>query len=172
MAGPRRPETPRRPGWGLALAVAVLLGAGAWLVTVRSRAPTAATAPPPFAPPQMPNTQYESRIRSLDAITGATDPHSMSGYRVEIANVPVVAVAGRAFWIADQQGRRIMVLPNNPNTPMDAVQAGRTVSITGAVTRPEAQDELAKELHLDAATAAKLASQPVFLRADSIRPGA
>jgi hypothetical protein len=111
-------------------------------------------------------------LRVAGALTTAPDPRKLTGYRVELANVQVAQVApSRAFWIADPQGRRVMVVPTNPNVPMDAAKPGSTVSIVGTVEKPGPEQQVAHNWHLDPITAAKMAADPVFLRAESIRPG-
>jgi hypothetical protein len=77
----------------------------------------------------------------------------------------------RAFWIADPQGRRVAVVPTNPNVPMVAAKPGSTVSIVGAVEKPGPERQVAADWHLDPIAAAKVAAAPVFIRAESIRPG-
>ncbi len=149
-----------RGTWPVWTAVVAVLAAAALVFALRTRTPEGG---PPFAPPQRPDTIYMSRVRSLEEVTGARDPARLANYRVELANLPVVAVAGRVFWVADSAGRRVLVVPNRPETPTDAVGEGRLVSITGAVRTADS---------LDAETAALAAGQPVYLRADSIRPGA
>ncbi|HWQ57169.1 MAG TPA: hypothetical protein VN442_26010 [Bryobacteraceae bacterium] len=151
------PEARRRSAWPMWAAVSAVLVAGAVLLAIRARAPVGG---PPFAPPQVPETTYMSRIRDVREVTGAADPAKLANYRVELSNLPVVAVAGRSFWVADPEGRRILVVPNNPQTPTDAVAEGRRVSITGAVRRTDQE------------TAGLAAGQTVYLRADSIRLGA
>lgn len=151
-----------RGGWPVWVAVIAVLAAGALVFALRTRTPEGG---PPFTPPQQPNTAYMNRVRSLEEVTTAADPARLANYRVELANLRVVEVAGRNFWVADEAGRRVLVVPNNPQTPTDAVAQGRLVSITGAVRTPDAAK-------LDQETAALAAGQPVYLRADSIRPGA
>lgn len=170
---PQSDPTPaRRPGWVLWVAIAILIIGGAWLVrTVRVRG--AALKTPPYPPPQVSDTLYSNRIHELGAITTAPDSTKLTGFRVELANVRVAAIAGqsRAFWIADPQGRQIIVVPTNPNVPMDAAKPGRTVSLVGTVERSGPEPQLAQNWDLDPVTASKMAADPVFIRAESIRPG-
>jgi hypothetical protein len=115
---------------------------------------------------------YSNRIHELGAITTAPDPGKLRGYRAELANVRVAEVApSRAFWIEDPQGRRVVVVPTNQNVPMDAAKPGSTVSIVGIVEKPGPEQQVAQNWHLDPITASKMAADPVFLRAESIRPG-
>jgi hypothetical protein len=170
MPEPGRPEGPRRnAGWPLWAALIAVLVGGAVMVAVRARAPIGG---PPFAPPQHPDTLYMSRIRTLQDVTAAPDPARFANYRVELSNLPVVEVVGRAFWVTDEEGRRILVVPNNPDTPTDAVGEGRTVSITGAVRTPDRPERIARRKGVDREIAELAAGQTVYLRADSIRPGA
>lgn len=164
------PEAPhRRAGWPLWAAIVAVLVAGAVVFALRQRAPAGG---PPFAPPQQPDTAYMNRLRTLEDITAAPDPARLGNYRVELANLPVVETAGRAFWVADRQGRRVLVVPNNPQTPAEAVAEGRAVSITGAVRTPQSPGTIESRRGVDRETAELAARQPVYIRADSIRQGA
>jgi hypothetical protein len=159
----------RNAGWPLWAALVAVLVGGAVFVALRARAPIGG---PPFAPPQRPDTMYMSRVRALEDVTAAPDPARFANYRVELSNLPVVEVEGRAFWVADQEGRRILVIPNNPNTPTEAVEEGRTVSITGAVRRPNSPEAIAERGGVEREVGELASQQTVYLRADSIRRGA
>ena len=170
MAEAQRPDAPRRRRlWPLWAAVLALLVAGAVVFMLRPRAPAGG---PPFASPQQPGSAYTSRLRTLEDVTAAPDPSRLANYRVELPNLPVVETAGRAFWVADREGRRILVVPNNPQTPAEAVAAGRAVSITGAVRAPGPAETIENRMGVPRDVAELAARQLVFIRADSIRPGA
>jgi hypothetical protein len=61
------------------------------------------------------------------------------------------------------------VLPIERDTPMDAVRYGETLSIAGRLEKPASRDELVRLWNLDPRTAAILAREPVYLRAEHIR---
>ena len=95
-----------------------------------------------------------------------------SGDYVEFtARVDEVAPS-RAFWIGLEDGRRLLVLPMERDTPMDAVRHGEMLSIAGRLEKPASQDVLVREWNLDPRTATILAHEPLYLRAERIRPAA
>lgn len=153
-AGERR-KLRTLPVWA---AAGVLLALGFWLLGQRW---THTGQAPPFAPAQMPNTAY-----------GTPDNRYQAGQRLEITARVEEAAPSRAFWIGPGQGKRLLVLPLERDTPMDAVRAGEMVAIVGRLEKPASPDVIVREWNLDPRTAAILAREPVYLRAESIRPAA
>lgn len=156
----------RGPGWTAWAFIVALLVLGAWMLSSRwGRTPAA--APPPFPPPAQTNTLYESRIRDVSGIMNAPDKSRLSGTRVQLANLRVESVMGRAFTVAGG----LMVVPLNDQTPMDAVRPGALLSVSGSLEKPASAEEIQREWKLDPATADRLAAQEIYLRAGSIAAG-
>ncbi len=132
--------------WSVWLALAGVLGAGFWLVSLRQ--PPAETAP-------------DSRAQARDA------PAAVA--RVEMSARVEEVAPSRAFWVVEE-GRRLLVLPLDRDTPMDAVRPGETVALVGQLEKPASPDVIMREWGLDPRTAAILAREPVYLRAQIIRP--
>ncbi len=144
--------------WPLWAVVGLLLALGFWLLGQRW---THTGKAPPSAPPQMPNTTY-----------GAGDLPSLGGQRLEFTARVEEAAPSRAFWVGLRGGQRLLVLPIERDTPMEAVRAGEMLSLAGRLEKPASQDVLVREWNLDPRTAAILAREPLYLRAERIRPAA
>lgn len=146
MTGPAAGRQARGKARFAGLALAGLLGAGFWLL-ITSRTPGETVVPVPERPP------------------AALNP----GAGVELSARVEEVAPSRAFWVA-QGGRRLLVLPVDRDTPMDAVRAGETVTVVGNLEKPASPAVLMREWGLDPRTAAILAREPVYLRARMIIP--
>lgn len=160
-AGERRPLR----AWPVWTVLGVLLALGFLLLTQRW---THTGKAPPFAPPQMPNTTYGTG--STGPIPSAGDLRALAGQRVEFTSRVQEAAPSRAFWVSLQDGKRLLVLPLERDTPMEGVRAGEMITVAGRLQRPASQDVIVREWNLDPRTAMLLAREPVYLRADRIRP--
>lgn len=103
---------------------------------------------------------------------GTTSVTVPAGDYVEFTGRVDEGAPSRAFWIGLQDGKRLLVLPIERDTPMDAVRYGEMVSVAGRLEKPASQDVLVREWNLDPRTAAILAREPLYVRAERIRPAA
>ncbi len=142
MAAPGAGERRGFRAWPVWIALGILLALGFWLFSRRSQ-PT------------------------VKAPSSITLPNSDA--RIFTGRVEEVAPS-RAFWVRLEDGRRLLVLPMERDTPMDAVRHGEILSITGRLEKPASRDVIAREWNLDPRTAAILAREPLYLRAERIRP--
>ena len=151
-----KPEAGERRGlrvWPIWVIVGILLALGFWLFSSRRSIQTGAA-------------------HDIGPVPTADEVRSKTGQRVEFT-VRVDEVApSRAFWVALQQGKRLLVLPVERDTPMDAVRHGEMLSIAGRLEKPASQDVIVREWNLDPRTANILAREPLYLRAERIRPAA
>lgn len=90
-------------------------------------------------------------------------PKLLAGTAVDLEDVPVQATASRGLWIGYGPHAQIFVVPTEP-AALTTVRAGDRVDVKGRLREVPA----AAELGLDAATARKIAGEPIYVEATEL----
>jgi hypothetical protein len=101
-------------------------------------APAAPVTPVAPAAPATPAADPAGPITDLATLTGAADLAPMVGRQVDLAGVPVAAMAGdRTFFVGEGSNRLFVLLPEGrPGVPTEDsvnVNAGQTVALSGTL---------------------------------------
>lgn len=140
----------------IALAVALLASAAL------------AQPPPPTTPVQPPGPPAAAPgFATIEQIFARPGDHSAVGLGVYLVNVPIVAKAGRGFWIASPAGRRIFVVPIDPSQ-LEVLRVGARVDIRGDLRYPLAARQAALELGVGMNDARRIAASPHYIDAWSL----
>jgi hypothetical protein len=116
-------------------------------------------------------------ITDLTTLTAATTAGALAGRPVALTNVPVEkAVSDKGFWAGtgNATSDHIFVVRGNQNAsysaPNGAVNAGKRVMIYGTVrAMPSDLTQQATPWNIHATDRQRLAAQPLYIMADSVR---
>jgi len=112
-------------------------------------------------------SQSSQTITSLQQLsTGASDPTSLHGKRVDLKDAKVQQLIGQdaLTLTSDEPGKEVFV---KSQRPIGNVKAGQTVTVMGLV-RPMPQDPT--QLGLDQTAAQKIQGQKFYIQARQIKP--
>ncbi len=116
-------------------------------------------------------------ITNLSMLTGATAAGNLVGRQVMLMRVPVErAVSDKGFWIGSREsaGQGVFAVRGNQNAsytaPNGAVRSGTKVNVYGTVqAMPSDLTQQSTPWNLKSTDKSALASQSVYIQADSVR---